>query len=239
MAQSKITLIGMEKYLNPEHSVFEDLLLPDGIDKDTLIGTIIMRCQEFELLYSDPEFMIAAVNVWGRKNYWSFDKWVKLINKEYDPLYNKDYHETYTDEHKGKYSKEGNDSNSGSNTQQNDLTTTNNLETKAVNTSVIHSEKAYNDSDFVETTKDVSNGPVKNTGTVTDTGTVIDTYTNSGKNGESGDDSYKNTHTYHGYGNIGVTSAQSLFRQEAEVAKFNLYNQIADLFVQEFCIMIY
>lgn len=239
MAQSKITLIGMEKFLNPEHSVFEDLLLPDGIDKDTLIGTIIMRCQEFELLYSDPEFMIAAVNVWGRKNYWSFDKWVKLINKEYDPLYNKDYHETYTDEHKGDYSKTGNDSNSGRNTQTNDLTTTNNLETKADNTSVTHSEKAYNDSDFVETTKDVSNGPVKNTGTVKDTGTVTDVYSNSGNSGEKGDDSYQNKHTYHGFGNIGVTSAQSLFRQEAEVAKFNLYNQIADLFVQEFCIMIY
>lgn len=84
---SKITLIGMERYLNPDHSIFENMQLPEGIDKDTLIGSIILRCQEFELLFSDPDFMIAAVNVWSRKNYWTFDKWVKLINEDYDPLY--------------------------------------------------------------------------------------------------------------------------------------------------------
>lgn len=239
MPQSKITLIGMEKFLNPDHSVFDDLTLPEGIDKDTLIGAILLRCQEFELLYSDPEFMTLAVNIWGRKNYWTFDKWIKLINKEYDPLYNKDYHETYTDTHEGEYSKEGHDSNSGNNVRNTDMTTTNDLTTTADDTTVIHSEKAYNDSGFVETTKDVSSGPVTNTGTVSDEGTITDQYGNRGANDESGDDSYTNTHTYHGYGNIGVTSAQSLFRQEVEVAKFNLYNQIADLFASEFCIMIY
>ena len=76
MAQAKITLIGLENYLNPERSVFDNMVLPEGIDKDTLVGSILLRCQEFELLYSDPEFMTAAVNVWSRKNYWTFDKWV-------------------------------------------------------------------------------------------------------------------------------------------------------------------
>ena len=50
MPQSKITLIGMEQYLNPDHSLFEELTLPEGVDKDTLIGAIVLRCQEFELL---------------------------------------------------------------------------------------------------------------------------------------------------------------------------------------------
>ena len=37
MSQAKITLIGLENYLNPEHSVFEQLYLPEGIDKDILV----------------------------------------------------------------------------------------------------------------------------------------------------------------------------------------------------------
>lgn len=236
---SKITLIGMERYLNPDHSVFENMQLPEGIDKDTLIGSIILRCQEFELLFSDPDFMIAAVNVWSRKNYWTFDKWVKLINEDYDPLYNKDYHETYDDTHRGNYSKEGHDSNSGNNSRSTDMTTTNDLTTRADNTSVIHSEKAYNDSGFVETTKDVSSGPVKNFGTVSDEGTITDQYGNKGANDESGNDFYLNNHTYHGYGNIGITSAQELFMKQTDVARWNMYEHIADLFCQEFCIMIY
>ena len=92
MAQSKITLIGMEQFLNPDHSVFEQLDLPEGINLETLKGAIFLRCQEFELLYSNPDFMIAAVKIWGMKNYWTFDKWIKLLDKEYDHLYNKYYY---------------------------------------------------------------------------------------------------------------------------------------------------
>ena len=91
MPQSKITIIGLETFLNPDHSLFEELTLPSGIDLDTLKGAIFLRCQEFEALYSDPDFMIQAIKVWGMKYYWTFDRWVKLINKEYDPLFNKDY----------------------------------------------------------------------------------------------------------------------------------------------------
>lgn len=239
MPQSKITLIGMEKFLNPEHSIFEKLTLPDGIDKDTLIGAIILRCQEFELLYSNPEFMIHAVKVWGMKNYWTFDRWVKLINKEYDPLYNKDYHEDITDTHRGKYSKVGHDSNSGNNERTTDMTTTNDLTTTSDDTTLVHSEKAYNDSGFVETTKDVSSGPVTNTGTVNDAGIIKDEYGNKGSNDESGNDDHVDTHKLHGYGNIGVTAAQTLFMEETKVATWNMYEHMADLFASEFCLMIY
>ena len=228
MAQSKITLIGMEQYLNPDHSVFEQLTLPDGIDKDTMIGTILLRCQEFELLYSDPDFMIAAVNIWGKKNYWTFDKWAKLKDMHYDPLFNKDYYEDITDEHEGKTTS------SGSTTQNDDYTRTDNLATTNDET-VTHSEKAYNSgSTFVETSKDATDQDTTQTGTVRNAGNT------SSSGSTSGNDSYLNKHTYHGYGNIGITSAQELFLKEAiDVATWNMYEHIADLFCSEFCIMVY
>ena len=215
MPQSKMTLIGMESYLNPEHSVFEDLELPEGIEKNDVIGAITLRCQEFELLYSDPDFMTAAVTLWGKKYYWTFDKWVKLLKKEYDPLYNKDYHEVITDTHQGSSQSSGNSQ------------TTNNLQTNTSATNT-HSEKAYNSgSTFVPTTQDETHSGTADTGTV------------SGTASNTASDSYTKSHAYHGYGNIGITSAQELFQKEIDVARFNLLNQIADLFCQEFCIMIY
>lgn len=211
MPQSKITLIGLEQFLNPDRSLFDQLELPEGIDLDTLKGTIFLRCNEFEVLYSDPEFMISAISVWGKKNYWTFDRWVKLLDKEYDPLYNKDYHEVWTDTHAGNYQRaatnqsQGNSTDTGSNT---------------------HSEKAYNSSDYVGTTQD--------------SGTNGNQYINSGSNSDSGNDSHTDNHSYHGYGNIGITSAQELFLREAnDVAVFNMYEHIADLFCKEFCIMVY
>lgn len=223
---SKITLIGMERYLNPDHSIFENMQLPEGIDKDILVGSIILRCQEFELLFSDPDFMIAAVNVWSRKNYWTFNKWVELINKQYDPLYNKDYFEEYNDTH------EGAESGSGSNSMNDDHTRTDNLKTET-DATLTHSEKAYNDSDYVGTTEDVTDGEVNNTGTQRMAGS------SSGSYNDSKNDSYVNNHTYHGYGNIGITSAQELFMKQTDVARWNMYEHIADLFCQEFCIMVY
>lgn len=216
----------MEQFLNPDHSVFESMQLPEGIDKETLTGTILLRCQEFELLFSDPDFMIAAVNIWSRKNYWTFDKWVKLIYKEYDPLFNKDYHEDITDTHQGAASGVGSSTDSQDQTRTDDIHGTND-ETDT------HKEKAYNSSDFVETTQDVIDQDTSQTGTVRNAGTATGSYSNSSN------DSYIDEHHTHGYGNIGVTAAQELFMKEIEVAKFNMYEHIADLFAQEFCIMVY
>lgn len=238
MAQSKITLIGMEKYLNPDHSVFEKMQLPEGIDRDTLIGSIILRCNEFELLYSDPDFMIAAVDVWSRKNYWTFDKWVKAINIEYDPLYNYDRTEKTTDTHEGDYEKKGKDKNSGSDTRTNDLTMTNDLKTEN-DTTVTHKEKAYNDSSFVPTTEDVTDGEIKDTGTVKNTGTMTDAYGRILDSNESGKDKYKDIHESRMYGNIGVTTSQQMLQSELDIARWNMYEHIADLFCSEFCIMVY
>ena len=239
MPQSKLTLIGMEKYLNPEHSVFEKLTLPEGIDRETLIGAIFLRCQEFEVLYPNPDFMIEAVKLWGMKNYWTFDRWVKLINKEYDPLYNKDYHEEVSDVHYGQYAKSGSGSNSGSSSESSDYTRTDNLKTETDNTDT-HSEKAYNSgSEFVETTKDVLDGEVNETGTQRNAGQTSGSSSNQFSDSEMGNDNHTDTHTSHGYGNIGVTAAQTLFMKETEVAAWNMYEHMADLFASEFCLMIY
>ena len=46
-------------------------------------------------------------------------------------------------------------------------------------------------------------------------------------------------HSGHLWGNIGVTTSQEMLREELDVQKFNLIQQITDLFLTEFCIMVY
>lgn len=238
MSQAKITLIGIENYLNPDRSVFDQMVLPDGIDKDILIGSIVLRCQEFELLYSEPDFLIQAVNVWSRKNYRTFDKWVKALDIEYDPLFNYDRTEEYEDVHDGNFGRNGSANASGTNTRTDNLTQTNNL-TNTPGTTVTHSEKAYNDTSFVETSKDVNSGTITDTGTVTNTGTSGNVYSDTSINSGSGTDHYKNTHKARLFGNIGVTTSQQMLQSELDIARWNLYEHIADLFCNEFCVMVY
>ena len=40
-------------------------------------------------------------------------------------------------------------------------------------------------------------------------------------------------------GNIGVTTSQQMLQSELDIARWNLYEHIADLFCSEFCIMVY
>lgn len=230
MSQVKITLIGVENYLNPERSVFDSMVLPDGIDKDVLIGSIILKCQEFELLYSDPDFLIQAVNVWSRKNYRTFEKWIKALDIEYDPLYNYDRTEEYTDTHTGSSNRAGSfsSSGSGSNTLTNNLTDTN-------ADTLTHSEKAYNDTNYVGTTQDQSNGSITRTGTASN----ALSNTNQGSDSDQSNDSYTNVHKARLFGNIGITTSQQMLQSELEITRWNLYEHIADLFCNEFCIMVY
>lgn len=52
-------------------------------------------------------------------------------------------------------------------------------------------------------------------------------------------DNLKVEHTAHLWGNIGTTTSQQMLREELEVRKFNLYDQIADMVIKEYCIMVY
>ena len=230
MSQSKITLIGIENYLNPEKSVFDDMQLPSGIDKETLIGAIMMRCQEFELLYHDPEFLTMAVRLWSMKHYRTFNKWVEALKIQYDPLYNYDRTEEYTDTHAGDFNRRGSNSDSGmsNNTHNVDLTTSD-------DTTTTHSEKAYNDSNYVGTSQDVIDSDVTNKGNTTDS----NSYSSGSQLDETGKDNYTNVHKARLFGNIGVTTSQQMLQSELDIAAWNLYEHIADLFCEEFCIMVY
>lgn len=46
-------------------------------------------------------------------------------------------------------------------------------------------------------------------------------------------------HNAHLYGNIGVTTSTQMLEDYIRVERFNIYEQIADIFVDEFCIMVY
>ena len=99
MSWSKITLLGMASYMEQiGKDLFQGVHLPDGIEKDLLCNTILQRGGEFEVIYSDPFFMQAQIPYWSRKHYRTFNKWIKALNIEYEPLYNYDRYEEWEDE---------------------------------------------------------------------------------------------------------------------------------------------
>lgn len=52
-------------------------------------------------------------------------------------------------------------------------------------------------------------------------------------------DENASTHNGRIHGNIGVKTSQSMLIEELDVAKWNVYQHITDLFIQEYCIPVY
>lgn len=61
----------------------------------------------------------------------------------------------------------------------------------------------------------------------------------SGTDSSSTSSSTSLKHDAHLYGNIGVTTSQQMLKDELEVARFNLIDQITDCFTTEFCLLVY
>lgn len=195
MSRAKITLIGLNNYCVAKgYSLFDQVLIPSGIDRDMLIHAILLRAGDFEVLYPNPDFMQDVINSLFKRWYKTFAKWEKALNIEYDPLSNYDRKEEWSDSSKA-------DTSTDSSSNSDDT-----VKVSSYDSDMMHD-------------KDRSIG--KNDSNITSRSNA------------------NNKRTGRAYGNIGVTTSQQMLDAELTIARFNLYNQIADIIVRDICIMVY
>lgn len=80
---------------------------------------------------------------------------------------------------------------------------------------------------------------MENSGTDTMANSGTDTVDYSGTVKDENDVEVTSNHTGRIHGNIGVTTSQQMLQSELDIARFNIVQQITDLFLLDFCIMIY
>lgn len=98
MSSAKITLYGFYNwYSQIGEDFFSNLTLPDGLDKNTLIMTILDRGGEFETIYSDPNMLMAKMEAWSTAWNHTISRWVETMTTDYAPLENYDRQEAWTD----------------------------------------------------------------------------------------------------------------------------------------------
>lgn len=233
MSLAKLTMIGMEGYfqsLNDDKSLFDNLSVPEGIDKDTLEENILLQGGELETLYADPWFTRDAIGTWSRKWQRTFEKWLAALNTDYNPLENYDRIENWSDQlNRGASSSSRRDS---GNTRTYDNTDEETLNTNVTSENTV---SAFDSSTYQPADKNSTDNT--GTDTYTHTGTVTDEYGEGASASEK--ENSKNEHDGRIHGNIGTMTSQKMLTDELEVQRFNLIEQITDLFVQEFCILVY
>ena len=93
---SKLTMIGFHQY--SKGHLWDNLELPEGIDKDSFINECLRQGGEFPLLYSNLDFMKAQIGEFSKKWFHNFDRWKKAYDFEYEALYNVDVTTTTTED---------------------------------------------------------------------------------------------------------------------------------------------
>lgn len=211
MATAKITLIGFNNYFESlGDDLFKYLNVPAGIDKQTLVNNILLQGGEFEVLYSDPNFLQNMIGVWSNKWQRTMTKWIDALNIKYNPLENYDRMEEWVDDNKTdrKENAFGSDTSvsSGSGNTENTRS--------AYNSSVY---QPHDNAASSSTGSNTSNSSTNANGTVTEL--------------------LKKTGRAHG--NIGTLTSQKMLTDELDIQKWNIYEEITNLFMTEFCIYLY
>lgn len=315
--------MGMYNY---DNTIFNDMVLPTGIDADLFKQSLLIEKGEFEVLFPNPDFMKNAIKIWSSKWFRTFSEWLKGTQAEWNPIYNYDRYEEGWDDNKKNYSSTNNADYSDkrtANLEHNHILNTKDertadledkrtadLEEKRVanlkdesssgkkdestfnnaditsqtkESTTEHKVAAYDSSSYVPSSQDtVNNGDSKtaHVGTVTNEsdGTETTSHTGSDTMNTTGSDTMKhsgtdttahtgneinnetgtdetthrgklsditgkeqntNQHTAHLYGNIGVTTSAAILAEFYNVAKWNLYEHMADVFGSELLIQVY
>ena len=102
MSSSTLSILGLYQWgMSDNNDIFENLILPDGINKELVTNTILEQCAEFEILYPDFDYMKFSIGLWSQRWYRTFDKWNKDLQIEYNPIHNYDRTEEWTETDKG------------------------------------------------------------------------------------------------------------------------------------------
>lgn len=199
---SRLTLIGLVKY---DDSLFDNLRLPDGVDKTTFTNTLLLDYGMLGVVYPDFYFMRdAAIPAWCDKWQESLRQTWNALNADYNPIENYDRQEHWTDSPDITRSESGN----------NESTMTGNE-----NSNAYGDVSAYNSSDYQA--KDRTRSDSSNT--------------SNGKNNYSNTNRETGTTTHDGriHGNIGVTTSQQMIESELKLRKQSFYGYAASLFMQD------
>lgn len=192
--------------------VFKDIDINEKLDKDTLINTIMDVCGMNEPIYPEIEILQIKVQYFFKKHKEQFDKLVYLYSLKYGDDYNPIWNKDGTTKHI-------------ETTVRSKDNTVDDAHNNSINDSGedINQVSAFDNAGFSNDSK-TSNRNNRN---------------ESGNNTTRGNEKENIKLTIEDYekGNIGVTTTADMLNQEIELqSSFNIYELIARMFFDEFCL---
>lgn len=93
-----MSLLGLYNF---DNTILDGLIVPAGVDKQTVINNLLRECAELEVLYPQPEVIKFFVSEWAKERLPVWNRLEATLHYEYDPISNYDRKEEWTDESSG------------------------------------------------------------------------------------------------------------------------------------------
>ena len=232
---SKGALLSILGLYHSDSTLFDNMVLPEGMDNQTVIDAIIQDCMELEALYTSPSVMKLMIGIWSRREQPTFERIYRAELAEYNPIENYDRRQTDTREieHSGDDITTG--QNSASATGEAGTTTTGSGQ---VSENSLHKYAAFDSGTLADQTKDERTGTSSNS--QTEQSATTQSSTENIRHTLTHGENVEETFTSYIHGNIGVTTSQQMLENELELApKINTINYVVNSFKMRFCILVY
>lgn len=242
MASQK-AMINTMLFYHWDNSLFDDMQIPAGIDKDLVVSSILEETSDFPVLITDLETLRFAISQWSRHR---VDIWARMLETtefEYNPIENYDRTETEnsTTTHTGSGTVKGDGGEEKVISSDSNNRTDNHTQKRTGNDSQTESVAAFNAGGMTDHTTSRTDYNITDTynGTIGDTGNSTSTRTN--KHGETETRNFSDDYTKEVriHGNIGVTTTQQMIEQERKIIDYDIIDIIVSEYKNKFCILIY
>lgn len=162
MSKATLSLLGLYQY---DNTIFNELVLPEGMDKQLYINNLLMETAEMEVLFSNPATMRSVIGIWSSAH---LDSWAKMWNTtklEYNPIENYDRQEDWTDNNKTNSKVQSKDVGTGKN-HSTDISKAAGFDSGNLVTSGQNDNDSTNESTQIGNSEGNSNEELKHTGRV-------------------------------------------------------------------------
>lgn len=242
------TLLGLYQIgLQRDQNFFDKLTFPEGIDHDVAVTNILHQGGDFEVLYPSLDFMNNACDMFSTKWQRTFEKWLAVMSIDYDPLenYNRLEHWSESTSESSAHSLSSSESTSLSESMSSSESTSTSVHTSDSTSNSATTDNdisAFNANTLQNDTSAAVNAQTVGTST-NDAKSKNDTISQNmslsrtdNKLHEDNEREHLYDHEGRVHGNIGVMTTQAMYKEEWELSKLNIYDEIYILFAREFLI---
>lgn len=166
-----MSLYGLYNY---DNTLFDNMVLPDIVDKNSFINKLCYDTAGMRVLYADPRLMKEQIGLWSRQHLFNWNKLAAVYEADYNPIHNYDRTEEGADSdnltRNMKHSKTGSDTHSHDGTDNYNNTRTDNLQSNNTET-----HNLTNTNDFTRDLTTVNDNTVDTNNNVENGGSDVTT----------------------------------------------------------------